>query len=177
MAAYLQMVDFNVLPNASESLWLEHLPFSSSKEISKCIWNHHRKSYRFSTFGCWLNIYLHSLSLTWFFCKTFKMKGGWRKSYHKVKEVKCWCPLPTPPPPPFSLLHTCRFKSDNMFGKQLIHLEHISAICFKDHTQGIITDYLSFVTWILQIILPNVCPKLLHNLDRDKSADISKPIQ
>jgi hypothetical protein len=63
-------------------------------------------------------------------------------------------------------LHTRRFKWDNMFGKQLIHLEHVSTVRLKYHAQGIITDNLSLVAWILEVVFPYVCPQLLHNLNQ-----------
>lgn len=53
-----------------------------------------------------------------------------------------------------------------MFSKQLIHLEHIGRICLKHQAEGIITNYLSLVTRILEVVFPNVCPKLLHNLNQ-----------
>ena len=53
-----------------------------------------------------------------------------------------------------------------MFSKQLIHLEHIRRICLKHQAKGIITNYLSLVTRILEVVFPNVCPKLLHNLNQ-----------
>nr|GMD92970.1 hypothetical protein Iba_chr14fCG2890 [Ipomoea batatas] len=53
---------------------------------------------------------------------------------------------------------------ENMLGKQLIHLEHVSAVRFKDYAQGIITDDLSFVSGILKVVFPDVCPQALHDL-------------
>lgn len=61
-------------------------------------------------------------------------------------------------------VHTCWIMWENMLGKQLIHLEHVSAVRFKDYAQGIITDDLSFVPGILKVVFPDVCPQLLHNL-------------
>lgn len=62
------------------------------------------------------------------------------------------------------VVHTCRIMWENMLCKQLIHLEHVSAVRFKDYAQGIITDDLSFVSRILKVVFPDVCPQLLHNL-------------
>jgi hypothetical protein len=55
-----------------------------------------------------------------------------------------------------------------MFGKQLIHLEHVSTVRLKYHAQGIITDNLSLVAWILEVVFPYVCPQLLHNLNQTR---------
>jgi hypothetical protein len=51
-----------------------------------------------------------------------------------------------------------------MLSKQLIHLEHVSAISLKNHTQRIITDDLPLVTRVLKVILPYISPQLPHNL-------------
>lgn len=45
-----------------------------------------------------------------------------------------------------------------MLSKQLIHLEHVSAITLKNHTQRIITYDLPLVTRVLEVVLPYVSP-------------------
>jgi hypothetical protein len=52
-----------------------------------------------------------------------------------------------------------------MFRQQFIHLKHVSCVSSKNHTKFIIADYLPFVIRILKIILPNILPKLLDNLN------------
>lgn len=56
-----------------------------------------------------------------------------------------------------------------MFSKQLVHLKHVGAVGLKYHTQGFITNYLSLVTWVLEVIFPYVCPQLPHNLKQKQS--------
>ena len=56
-----------------------------------------------------------------------------------------------------------------MFSIQLIHLEHVSAICLEHQMQLIVANYLPFITWILKIIFPYVNPQLLHNLVKQKA--------
>lgn len=51
-----------------------------------------------------------------------------------------------------------------MFSQQLVHLEHVSTICFEYQFQLIIANYLPLVTRILEIVFPYVSPQLLHNL-------------
>ena len=51
-----------------------------------------------------------------------------------------------------------------MLRQKLIHLEHVSAISFKNQSQLIIAYDLSLIVRILQVVLANVCPKLLNNL-------------
>lgn len=65
-------------------------------------------------------------------------------------------------------LHTAGFKCDDMFGKKLVHLEHVSAVSLKHNAQSVIAYYLPLVTRILEIVLPYVSPKLPHDLERAK---------
>lgn len=55
-----------------------------------------------------------------------------------------------------------------MFGKKLVHLEHVSAVSLKHNAQSVIAYYLPLVTRILEIVLPYVSPKLPHDLERAK---------
>ena len=59
---------------------------------------------------------------------------------------------------------TCSLKRTYMLRQKLIHLEHVSAISFKNQSQLIIAYDLSLIVRILQVVLANVCPKLLNNL-------------
>ena len=60
---------------------------------------------------------------------------------------------------------TFRFKRNDMFRQQLVHLEHIGTVSLKHQAQLIIANDFPFVTWILEIIFSYVSPRLLHNLN------------
>jgi hypothetical protein len=54
-----------------------------------------------------------------------------------------------------------------VFSQQSVHLKHVSGVSSKNHTKFIIADYLPFVIRILKVILSDICPQLLHNLNQE----------
>lgn len=54
-----------------------------------------------------------------------------------------------------------------MLGQGFIHLKHINCIYTKKIPQCFITIYISLILWILQVVLPDICPKFLHNLEQN----------
>jgi hypothetical protein len=51
-----------------------------------------------------------------------------------------------------------------VLGQKLIHFEHVCGVSVEQNAQYIITNNCAPVLWILQPILPDVCPKQLHYL-------------
>ena len=52
-----------------------------------------------------------------------------------------------------------------MLCESLIHLEHVNCINIKEFTKWSITTYVPSIGRILQIMLPDVAPKLFDNLE------------
>lgn len=67
---------------------------------------------------------------------------------------------------PNGLTHTTTiFKGPDMLGQKFIHFEHVGGVYAKQVAQFLIANNFALILRILQSILPNVCPELLHNLD------------
>jgi hypothetical protein len=67
---------------------------------------------------------------------------------------------------PNGLTHTTPiFKGPDMLGQKFIHFEHVGRVYAKQVAQFLIANNFALILRILQSILPNVCPQLLHNLD------------
>lgn len=52
-----------------------------------------------------------------------------------------------------------------MLCESFIHLEHVDGINTKNCTQFFITEYISSIAWILQILPFNIGPQVLDNLE------------
>lgn len=59
-----------------------------------------------------------------------------------------------------------------MFRQQFVHLEHVGTVGFKYQPQLFVAHYFPFVTRVLEIVLPNICPELLHDLKSKNGTNI-----
>lgn len=51
-----------------------------------------------------------------------------------------------------------------MVANQLVHLEHVDGTLLEDCLHPLVTAYLSFVAWLLQVVCLDVLPQLLDDL-------------